>query len=326
MGWKGNARLAYRVVRAVQRDSAQRQRHFEAQRKQNAKLEAQEAARLEVAEFENYLEVIQTVHKDCSENTDWNSISAVPRPKKPIPDDTASKKAEKELADFKPSLVNKLFGGEARQREKLQAKLDQILDSEKLAHQKSLETWNQDLTDWQEMVSVANGVLVGNLASYKAAILEMKPFEEIESFGSGLTVSFKSANELGVTFIVHDEKVIPKQQKSLLASGKLSKKDIPIGRRNEIYQDYVCSSALRIGRELMAVLPIEQVIVNANGDLLNSVTGRLESQTILSVKLIRDTMAKIDFDRIDPSDSMKNFVCNMDFKKGQGMSPVKPLS
>jgi hypothetical protein len=106
----------------------------------------------------------------------------------------------------------------------------------------------------------------------------------------------------------------------------LSIKELPTGRRNEIYQDYVCSAVLRVGRELFALLPIEQVIVNANSDLLNSATGRIESQTILSVLLVRQTMAKINFDSIDPSDSMKNFKCSMNFKKGQGMYPVAPLN
>jgi hypothetical protein len=326
MGWKGLLRSGMAAARASQRDAVRRQKQYEQQRKQNAKLQELEHARLIVDEFENYLEVIQTVHRDCSDNVNWKSVAASPMPQEPQIDESASRKAANELQAFKPNFFQKVLGSEKKQRQKLADKVAQLQRNEQNDHMMKIGEWKREVSSWRDMVAIANGVLAGKTESYKACIEEMNPFEEIKALGSGLGIKFNSPSEITVNMIVHDDKVIPKQQKSLLASGKLSTKDMPVGRRNEIYQDYVCSAVLRVGRELFALLPIEQVIVNANGDLLNSATGRLESQTILSAMLVRQTMERINFNSIDPSDSMKNFKCNMNFKKGQGMSPVTPLS
>jgi hypothetical protein len=67
------------------------------------------------------------------------------------------------------------------------------------------------------------------------------------------------------------------------------------------------------------------VVVNAIGNLLNSATGRQEDQAILSVSIYRDSLDQINFDAIDPSDSMRNFVHNMKFSKTTGFSPVEKI-
>ena len=97
------------------------------------------------------------------------------------------------------------------------------------------------------------------------------------------------------------------------------------GRYYEIYQDHVCGAALRAGRELLALLPVQFVVVHATTDLLNSATGHMEESPILSVALPRDTVGKMNFESLDPSDSMNNFVHRMNFKKTKGFTAVEKL-
>lgn len=98
-----------------------------------------------------------------------------------------------------------------------------------------------------------------------------------------------------------------------------------IGRFNELHQDYVCSCALRVGRELLAILPDELVIVTALDNVLNGSTGHMQEQPILSVAFSRSTVDGLNLESIDPSDAMKNFVHNMSFKKAAGFSAVTAL-
>ncbi|HGF7186034.1 TPA: hypothetical protein AB5E10_003495, partial [Vibrio cholerae] len=110
--------------------------------------------------------------------------------------------------------------------------------------------------------------------------------------------------------------------KSLLKSGKLSVKKMPVGKFNELYQDYVCSSVLRIAREAFAILPDEFILINATDKLLNKVTGHLEEQNILSVYISRSTLYGLNMESIDPSDSMQNFIHKMSFKPTKGFEAV----
>jgi len=101
---------------------------------------------------------------------------------------------------------------------------------------------------------------------------------------------------------------------------------VPKSKFYEIYQDHVCSCILRVSRELFALLPIEVVIVTAMSDILNTQTGHMEEKPIVSVAFPKKTIESINFDMIDPSDSMTNFVHRMNFKKTKGFEAVERLT
>ena len=67
---------------------------------------------------------------------------------------------------------------------------------------------------------------------------------------------------------MNSDHVIPRAAKSLLKSGKLSVKQKPKGAFHELYQDYVCSATMRVAREALALLPVQTVVVDAKGNLL----------------------------------------------------------
>ncbi len=63
----------------------------------------------------------------------------------------------------------------------------------------------------------------------------------------------------------------------------------------------------------------------SDGTGANRETGAIEQQTVLSVHYPREEFQALRFDGIDPSDSMRRFVHNKDFKRGEGLRPVAPL-
>ena len=105
---------------------------------------------------------------------------------------------------------------------------------------------------------------------------------------------------------------------------------MPKPRFHEIYQDYVCGCVLRLAREVLALLPVDEVLVTA------SVNGRTDPRTgkpaelpVLSVAIARAVVEQLDFDRLDPSDSMENFSHRGDVKasrKGGEFLPIVPLT
>ena len=74
------------------------------------------------------------------------------------------------------------------------------------------------------------------------------------------------------------------------------------------------------------IYPIEMVIIHAIGNLLNSKTGHLEDKPIISVAIPRKTLETFNFEMLDPSDSMENFVHKMTFKKTKGFEAVEKLN
>ena len=106
----------------------------------------------------------------------------------------------------------------------------------------------------------------------------------------------------------------------------LSKKALTKTQYFDYLQDYVCSCAIRVARELFSVLPLEAVIVHAVDQVVNTVTGHNEDATILSVRFERCRFNNVNFDQIDPSDFVEANKHNMKFYKTTGFKPVERLS
>ncbi|QFR49631.1 hypothetical protein FJR48_07765 [Sulfurimonas lithotrophica] len=311
MGWKGTVRTLGAMHRASVREAERREREIQKRNKELQKLEALEQAAYEVEEYENYIETILSVHKKHTDLIDWNAIAQSTKPSQP------TQKYQNE-EQFKVGFFSKLLGKEEQQREQAKLKDEQI-------YQKEMDGWKEKCSEWEYEHHLANKLLSGDLEVKLEIIKELNPFSDIQELGSSLKFEISESHILEATLNLHGQDVIPMEKKALLQSGKLSVKKMPKGEFYEMYQDYVCSCMLRVGNELLAILPDELVLVHAIDNMLNSKTGHMEEQCILSIAVSRQTIESLNMDLIDPSDSFENFVYNMKFKKTKGFEVVEPL-
>ena len=144
-----------------------------------------------------------------------------------------------------------------------------------------------------------------------------KSMELVDRFERRLDLSKRAdtSSIVEATIQVHEKHVIPKESKTLLKSGKLSVKQMPKTTYYDSYQDYVCVSLVRVARELFALLPMEVVIANATTPLLNTKTGHMAVQPVLSVVIPRATLEGAHLGTPDPSDAMSYFVHRMQSRK-----------
>ena len=154
----------------------------------------------------------------------------------------------------------------------------------------------------------------------------MNPLGDLSEFGSGFSFSTDDPSYMEVEFDVHSSTIIPKEEKKLTKTGKLSIKQMTKTRYFELQQDYVCSCILRIARDLFALLPLKIVIIHAYDEQVNTEIGREERRLILSVKIDREILSTLNFDSIDCSDSMNNFPHHMDFRKTKGFDSVDKIN
>lgn len=325
MGWKGALRSFGAAVRQAERESVRRRRALEKQEKQYEKMQELERARYEVEVYENYIDRMISIHKDCGPSYEWQDILKQRPPEEAKRQFEHENVAKNNLEKYKPNFVEKILGLDIRKKRKLELGIEAAIKEDEEEYKSRLSKYKQELQDYNDLQDLAKNISEGNLEYYKKAVEEIDPLSEISEIGSKIEFKFQSSSKIKTILHIHDDKVIPKQSKSLLKSGKPSIKDIPQGKYNELYQDYVCSSALRVGRELFALLPVQEIVLTAKGNLLNQSTGRIEEQPILSVLLIRETIRMINFESIDPSECMKNFKHNMGFRKSQGMSAISEI-
>ncbi|HKB68720.1 MAG TPA: hypothetical protein VKC61_22855 [Pyrinomonadaceae bacterium] len=325
MGWKGALRSMEAGVRRAERESRRQQNELLRQQKQLQKMLERDRAAFEVQLHENRVDLLRSVHKECGPRWDWRALVGTPAPVPPVRTHNRQEKAASALEKFLPGFWDKLFRRVESKREALRRTVESAEDADAREYLEALSTHQGEFSEWQEKREIARRVIAGDLQAFKEVIEELAPFSELSDLGS--SVSFKLANSstIDVTLTVNGQDVIPGEIKSLLQSGRLSTKKMPQSRFYELYQDYICGCVLRVARELFALLPFDTVIVTAVGDVVNAQTGHLEEKPLLSVAIPRRTLGKLDLDAIDPSESMKNFIHRMAFKKNKGFMVVERI-
>ncbi len=339
MGWRSTARAfgvpttTRGVLRSLSSSSSssseraerRRQRELALQKKQLDKMQELERNRFAVDEYENYISVIQSVHKECGDAWDWPALISSPPPAEPKLEHENEVLAQNILRDYAPSTTDKIFRRAEKKKAALLANIEKAKQTDQANYEKAFEEYSVELQEWKKISELAKKISDKNLDGYTEALREISPLSEIEHLGSSVNVSINE-DKFGICSLkVHGESVVPKESRSLLKSGNLSVKQLPTSRFYELYQDYVCSATLRVAREIFAALPLEMLIVNSLADLVNPATGHIEESPILSVAIPRKTLDSLNFESIDPSDSMKSFVYSMGFKRGKGFERIKPL-
>ncbi len=295
------------------KEELKKQKEELAAKKAEQKATELEENSLKAAEFENYCALIKSVHKECDNDIDWKGAAEAPPPFVKGQPGPREKEAQKALDEYKPGLAGKLFG-DAKAREKLDSALEEAKKEDA-----------REFAEWQEGYKLAQRIMDGDIDAYLEAIAEANPFEDLVEYGSGFEFGTDDPSVMEVEFAVKSDEVVPKTQVTVLKSGKLSEKELTKTAYYDLEQDYVCSCAVRLAREIFAILPVGGVIVHAVDTVLDTSTGNDVETTILSVLFEREKFETANFDRIDPSDFVNSFTCNMKFTKTAGFKPVKRL-
>lgn len=302
-----------------QREALKRQKDLERRLKEQAKLTSLEQARLEVEAHENALEVLLSVHKEQSAPFDWGSFASALPPHEP------PRLARHELA----ALLRRAVSGAVPHVEDGKATVEEARLLDEREHQAEREDYGKDLAQWERMRSLSRRVLAGEAHAYSEAVSEFSTLTEIANLGSSIGINVRGSKLVECALKVSGRDAIPAEVKSLTAAGKLSVKAMPKARFHEIYQDYVCGCVLRLAREVFALLPVETVLVTATVDGIDARTGRAAELPVLSVAIPRAVAARLDFERLDPSDSLENFLHRGDVmasRKSGEFAPIVPLT
>jgi hypothetical protein len=288
-------------------------------------MEALDRARYEVAIYESQIAVLLSVHKETPAEWDWQVIAESDPPEQSTKQCRHREQATLELETYKPSLVDRALKRADTKRAKLAEAIAAAERADDREFEEAVARYEADLQQWEEVTALARGVMGGEKEAFIAAIKMARPFDDVQGMGASLTIAMPAPECIVVNLVSNDQEAVPSRSKTLLKTGRVSTKEMPKSRFYALYQDHVCSCLLRVGREMLALLPVEMVIAHAETKLLNTRTGHMENQCIVSLAMPRETMDTLNFNLLDPSDSLDNFVHRMKFLKTKGFRAVEPL-
>lgn len=321
---RGAIRSYNAAVHRAERAHQKRAREAALRYKQQLKAQEIVNAAKAVQEYEEYLEILTSLHMDSSESISWEDIKNEAPPSPPTYISSFEDKAKQARLKFKPNLYYKLFGS----RKKLLA-LDIAIQKGKKKDETNFQLHTSEhqkqLESWEKINTIAKGICDKQPSYYRDAIAHFNPFEDIAQLGSN--ISFTLQSECGtIDLDLKDENIIPEVVLSLTSTGKLSRKKMPISKYHKLYQDHVCSAVLRLARETCALLPFDKFVVNASNHALNTATGKIEHRTILSVAFSPATLSQLNFECLSPTDAMQNFQHTMKYSSSNGFSGIVPIN
>lgn len=144
------------------------------------------------------------------------------------------------------------------------------------------DSYDADL--WKYFHNVSTKVLSGDIDTYLQVINDINPLNDLLAYGTGFEFGTDSPLKMEVEFQINSD-------------------NIDMAKNSTEYQDYVCSVAIRIARDMFALLPIQKVIVHATDGAID----------ILSVCFDKKTFFGLKFNFIDPSETINKFEHNMRF-------------
>jgi len=119
-----------------------------------------------------------------------------------------------------------------------------------------------------------------------------------------------------------DQEDMPTQSVAVLQSGKISVKPLSRSRMLEIHRDNLCSSALRVALEILAVVPISVVEVVMRTDNLDLGSGRMQCEPVLHVRVVAETLAQMNLQRTEAAAVVERLGGVLQWTKRDGFRPI----
>ena len=119
MSWRGVLRTVVAEQRRAEREARRRQRQLEQEAKQIEKENELLRDAHAVERYENYIDLLISVHKECGPVWDWPSIRDSAPPQLPTRGTRHEDMARVNLKQYKPSLKEKVLGHGQKHSEEL---------------------------------------------------------------------------------------------------------------------------------------------------------------------------------------------------------------
>ena len=317
MGWKGALRSVAAAARAAEREAQRRH-------KQQVKAEIASDAAEAVADWETHINDLISIHTDLTDAIDWQSLAATEQPVPPGNSTINREYLAPKLRHFKPGIFDFLSGGTARRKKKLIDAFEKAKKKDLSAYKIAKAKHARELAEWESDTSMARRLISGEVSALREVVNEMQTLSADGLIGAEVQFRFEHSFVHAIPQ-VHTDEVVPNFRRKQLASGRLSETKMPVGEFNELYQDYVASVALRVAGDLFHILPSLEVYVTCQTIMLDKQTGHQKPTPILSVQFVRETFMNLNLTSVDPSDALRNFNHEMNFKRNAGFDRIDPL-
>lgn len=269
-------------------------------------------AKAAVSEYHELMDAVTDMHRKSDERIDWNYVYNSPEPFNINALGPRALKVKEQIDSYVPSASEKIF----------KSRLEKKMADMKKNLLKAMEEDEEAYNGWRSLVDLAGEVLRGNIDAYFEVINEMRPLDDLLEFGVDFEFGSNSSDIIHVEYVADSASAVPFFTLSISKTGRLQKTNLSKSQHNELISIHIASSAIRIAKDMFALLPVEKTVVHIVDNYINELISKKERVTVLSVEFERDRLEIAEKAKSSPLDILQEFRHNMKFTKSYGFRPV----
>jgi hypothetical protein len=304
-----------RIDRATKRAARERLRkERESGRRPRAELSLEAPARSDAL-----IEQLTRVHCAPYNRLDWHEIAGRTLVEPAMRANAKELVARRNLAAYRPGVIDSMFGLEAEKRRKLTERVLEAAKADAILYAKAkrnAEVHNLD-------INLAGAVLALDPPSIDTAIRAHMPVDELTPVLEGFGAFFPSPKRLVVLIDALERDALPDEMCELLESGKIGYMPTPYAQLNELHIANVCSAALRVGMEILATVPLDSIEVISRCFLPNPQTRDFDQHPIVYVKMTHEALSRMDLRRLEPVSTITALGGRIDWDNTRGFAPIR---
>lgn len=287
------------------------------ERKERAAVRRSTAPELATRYMELF-EQLTRAHCVKYERRDWARIIETGPVEPAVQAHALEKKARKALANYRPGVIDGLLGLQQDRRRALAAK---VLEAAKKDAQlysqakRNAELHNLDL-------SLATAIMAWDFNAIEAALKAHVPVQDLAGIIEGLGVDMPTPGRLVVHLDVLELDAMPDESVALTEAGKSVHSPLSSAARREMHLANVCSAVLRVGVEVLSVVPIEKIDLLARGFLPGKTADGFEQHPILHVRLSHEALRQMDLRRLEPVSTVSALGARISWEIERGFAPI----
>jgi hypothetical protein len=263
------------------------------------------------------LERLTTCHRATYRKLDWRPIAARQTLALPPRGHEREKAARRALANYQPKWRERMFAEVAQRRRKLNEQVLEAVREDELIHRRAC---NAAATHNAEVLT-ARRLLDLDPAAIKETIVGKTQLAALRDSMNSLAIARTGRGVVALVDAVQDGDM-PYERITGGGSRDARREPIPAAERRQIHLASLCALALRVGADLVAVLPVEAVEVAVRCELAGSEGARSQAQLVLQLRMTDEALTELDWAKGEATSLAASLGARMDWSAERGFAAI----
>lgn len=304
-------------MRAMDRAAKQAERQRVARQQSLHRQAHLDASARAAAEYKEIVEALTGAHRVPLSRKDWLTTATAPDLPMPERRSDAEDAAASRLAGYAPGWIARTFGRERKERDRLADEVAASRARDDAAHSAATAAARAR----NAAIAAARLVVDRDPDAMVAALDEHSALGSLPFSVEGVDTLLLDGRMIAIVDGL-DLEDMPQETVTLLKSGKVSVKELPVGKRLEMHRDAVCSAAIRVAMEFLSALPLEGVEVLMLTDILERGTGHMQSLPVLHLRATGQALGALNLPRTQAVAVVERLGGHMEWSKREGFRAI----